>query len=268
MKGLVDYHVHTSFSDGAGLPTDYTRQALTLGLEELAITDHQPLLSRTTDWHLHITRLPEYVLAVDQARREFPQLRVLLGIELEYWPGIEPEIRQRQAQQPWDFCLGSVHFIGDFGVDNPQFLEEWSRRDPDQVWAEYFNLLAQAAATGLYDSLAHPDLVKKFGFYPKAGPSKMFGDLLDAVQGSGTALEVNSSGLFKPCKEIYPCLPLLTLARQKGIPITLGSDAHRPQSLGQGLGQAVQLARTAGYRSYLRFAQRQAREWALPNISQ
>jgi histidinol-phosphatase (PHP family) len=120
-------------------------------------------------------------------------------------------------------------------------------------WRQYFDLWAQAARSGLFDSLAHPDLPKKFGFRPVAFDYR---PALTAVVEAGCAIEISTAGLRKPCREIYPALEFLRTARQFDIPVTFGSDAHLPDDCGLEFAQATAWARQCGYDKLCRFTQR------------
>lgn len=253
---LCDYHTHTRLTDGQAEPRDYAAAAVDAGVAEIACTDHMPFARKRTDWHMRMEDLPLYVGWVEAARKEFPQLRILLGLELDYLPGLEHELRELQRRCAWDFFLGSVHYIGDWNHDAPDAITRWRDCDVDLAWAEYFKLMTDAVRTGLYDSMAHPDLVKKFGFRPKRDPTPMFEPFLKACAGTGTAIEVSTAGLHKPCKEIYPSLEMLKLARSLGVSITFGSDSHLPRDVGRDFDKAAALARAAGYSGFCRFWKR------------
>ena len=126
----------------------------------------------------------------------------------------------------------------------------------NERWRQYFDLWKQAARCKLFDSLAHPDLPKKFNFKPTFDLSHLYEDALRAVAESGGAIEISTAGLRKPCREIYPAAPFLSIAHKLNIPITLGSDAHVPQDVGGDFGKAVALARACGYTKICRFTQR------------
>ena len=248
---LLDYHMHTRLTDGTQEPVDYARIAIDRGLDEICCTDHAPLGNRDTDWTMKLADLDAYVGLVCDAQLQFPQISIKLGLEVDFFPGREDWIRELAGMYPWDFILGSVHFIGDFPVDRS--AADWKDQDVDQRWQQYFQLLEQAATTQLFDSLAHPDLPKKFGFRPKVFDYR---PALRAVQAAGCAIEVSTAGLRKPCREIYPTEEFLRLARQLDIPITFGSDAHIPQDTGVDFNKAVALARRCGYDKLCRFTQR------------
>ncbi|MBI5395673.1 MAG: histidinol-phosphatase HisJ family protein [Verrucomicrobia bacterium] len=253
---LCDYHMHTRLTDAQGEPRDYAARAVAAGVAEIAFTDHMPFVKRFSDWHMPMAELPRYVGWIEEARREFPQVKILLGMELDYLPGIEGELRDLQARYEWDFFLGSVHHIDGWNFDGPNGAREWAARDVDAAWERYFRLLADAARTGLYDSMAHPDLPKKFGFRPKRDPRPLYEPFLRACAGTGAAIEISTAGLHRPCKEMYPSLEMLKIACPLGVPITFGSDAHLPEHVGRDLDKAVALAREAGYSQFCRFAKR------------
>jgi histidinol-phosphatase (PHP family) len=251
---LIDYHMHTRLTDGTGEPADYARVALERGLDEIGCSEHAPLGNRETNWTLTLKDLDTYVGWVCKAQLKFPPLPIKLGLEVDFIPGREDWIRELAGMYPWDFLLGSVHFIGDWPVDRS--AEDWKGRDVDERWRQYFDLWTQAARSRLFDSLAHPDLPKKFGHRPTIHGTTMYQPALRAAAEAGVAVEVSTAGLRKPCREIYPCEEFLRLAWQLDIPITLGSDAHIPQDTGADFKRAVTLARACGYTRICRFTQR------------
>jgi len=250
----MDYHMHTRLTDGVGVPADYAKVALERGLDEIGCSDHAPLADRDTDWNLKKSDLETYVGWVREAQKKFPSLTVKLGLEVDFIPGCEAWVRELAAMYPWDFFLGSVHYLGDFPVDRS--AEDWKNEDVDTRWREYFDFWAQAARSRLFDSLAHPDLPKKFNLRPKTDFTTVYEDALRAVAESGVAIEVSTAGLRKPCKEIYPSEAFLKIACRLNIPITLGSDAHLPQDVGMDFGKAVALDRSCGYDKICRFTLR------------
>ena len=251
---LIDYHMHTRLTDGVGEPVDYARVAVDRGLDEIGCADHAPLARGETDWHLKKSDVETYVGWVCAAQQRYPELPIKLGLEVDFMPGCESWVRELAALHPWDFFLGSVHFLGTFPVDGR--VEDWKNEDVDARWREYFELWTQAARSRLFDSLAHPDLPKKFGFRPQADFTAVYEDALRAAAESAVAIEVSTAGLRKPCREIYPSEQFLRIAQRLDVPITLGSDAHLPQEVGQDFDRAVALARSCGYDSICRFALR------------
>ena len=267
MSGLADYHMHTPLCHHAvGEPVEYAARAVELGLDEIGFSEHSPMpRDDFDDWRLINRDMGEYVAKVEAARRAFPRLKIRLALEVDYLPGHEAWIRDLAARQEWDYFIGSVHYVSDsWDLDNPKKISEWRKRDPFEVWSIYFDRLTLAVESGLFDIIGHADLPKKFGFYPKEDCSGLFRRFLGTAAARGTCIELNTAGLRKDCREIYPSLSLLKIASELGVPITLGSDAHAPGEVGHAFPEAVALARQAGYSACQRFARRQRTSVPLP----
>jgi len=262
-----DYHMHTPLCHHAvGEPGEYAEQALKSGATEIGFSDHAPMPEDNfDDWRMRAADLELYIEKVERARREFPQLTIKLGLEVDYIPGYENWIRELAARYPWDYFIGSVHYISrSWAIDNPQQLSEWKQHDPLEVWTAYFERLTLAAESRLFDIIGHADLCKKFCFYPAEDCTGLFQRFLEAARAADTVIELNTGGLRKDCHEIYPGFPMLKLAAQTGVPITFGSDAHAPGEVGLNFREAIDLARQAGYTSYCRFTRRQRSQTPLP----
>jgi len=261
-----DYHLHTPLCKHArGEPADYARRALEIGLTEIGFSDHAPMRQDDFDtWRMRNDQLAEYVERVRKAQRDCPRLTIRLALEVDYLPGQEDWIRDLAARYPWDYLIGSVHYVTDsWAVDSPAQLREWAARDIFEVWSVYFERLARAAATGLFEIIGHADLPKKFRYRPARDCTPLYERFLEAARRHGCVLELNTAGLRKACREIYPGRAFLERAFQKDIPITFGSDAHAPEEVGMHFAEAVQLARAVGYRQGWRFAGRQRQPCAL-----
>lgn len=255
----ADYHMHTPLCRHAGgEPVDYARRAVALGLTEIGFSDHSPMARDDFDnWRMFNSQLDDYVAKVRLAQKEFPQLTIRLALEVDFLPGQEAWIESLAARHPWDYFIGSVHYISDtWDIDNPEKISEWKKRDPFEVWKGYFDRLTLAAESKLFDIIGHADLPKKFGIRPTQDCTPLYEKFLDAVAKNNRAIELNTAGLRKDCREIYPSPALLRLAFQKNVPITFGSDAHAPEEVGMNFAEAVQLARETGYTRTLRFQNR------------
>jgi histidinol-phosphatase (PHP family) len=198
-----------------------------------------------------------YVDAVSDAKRR--GLPVKLGLEVDYEPGREDETRELLEPYPWDFLLGSVHFVDDLAVDGePRLIDAVGT---EEAWRRYFGVLGNAARSGLFDSLSHPDLVKIFGRRPdRSVVHELHEQIADAVADSGTAIEVSSAGLRKPVGELYPDPALLAAFRARGVRATLASDAHQPSLVGKDFDLARELLRSAGYDTITVFELRESRQ--------
>lgn len=257
-----DYHMHTPLCRHAtGEPVEYARRARDLGLAEIGFTDHSPMARDDFDnWRMFDSQLDDYIQAVAHARREVPEVNIRIGLEVDFIPGHEAWIERLARRHDWDYFIGSVHYISsDWAIDDPQAIPRWKEHDPFKVWQSYFKLLGQAAGSGLFDIVGHADLPKKFGIRPERDCSQLFDDFLGIVARSGIAIELNTAGLRKDCKEIYPSRQILEMAFARRIPITFGSDAHAPEEVGKDFDAAVTLAMDVGYRSSIRFEQRKCR---------
>jgi len=249
----------------SGEPVEYARRALEIGLTEIGFSDHSPMRRDDFDeWRMRLDQLDVYVENVRRAQREFPQLTIRLALEVDYLPGHEDWIRELAARHPWDYLIGSVHYVSEsWDIDNPAKLSEWKKRDAYEVWELYFERLARAAASGLFDIIGHADLPKKFGIRPTRDCRPLYDLFLQAAAKAGCAMELNTAGLRKDCREIYPGQELLTMAFARQIPITFGSDAHAPGEVGMNFTEALALARSVGYTHCRHFTGRRSTDQAL-----
>jgi histidinol-phosphatase (PHP family) len=259
MRLPADYHMHTPLCRHAtGEPADYAKRAVEIGLTEIGFSDHSPMRQDNFDnWRMNFSQLDEYVEKIRKAQKDFPQLTIRLALEVDYLPGHEDWIRELAALHPWDYFIGSVHYVSDsWAIDDPQKLSEWKNRDSFEVWQIYFERLAKAAESKLFEIIGHTDLPKKFGHRPTRDCTPLYDKFLDAAKKSGSAIELNTAGLRKDCKEIYPSREILEIAFQKGVPICFGSDAHAPEEVGMNFPEAISLAHATGYKEFCQFAKR------------
>lgn len=263
---IADYHIHTKLCKHAeGDPNDFREVARERNLSEICFTDHIP----TPDGYdlKHRMALAEFDAYHDMVlslpNDESPP--VLFGIEADYYDGCASFLEKWIPCQPLDLVLGAVHYIADWGFDNPEERSVWDSVDVTSTWKAYFRLLSALADTRLFDVIAHLDLPKKFGYRPCDNDLKeMAKPVLDRVAAAGMAIEINTSGLRKPVEEIYPSPLLLGLAREREIPICFGSDAHRPEEVGYQFTAGLNLAREAGYTHAMRFRRRKKTSHPLP----
>ena len=262
----ADYHMHTPLCRHAtGEPGEYAKRALELGFKEIGFSDHSPMpRDDFDDWRMRNDQLDEYVEKVRKAQKDFPPLTIRLALEVDYLPGHEDWIRQLAARHPWDYLIGSVHYVSDtWAVDDPQKLSNWKNCDIYEVWSAYFERLTKAAETGFFEIIGHTDLPKKYNPPPLQDYTPLYKKFLDAAKKHDCAIEINTAGLRKDCKEIYPSREILQLAFQKGVPIVFGSDAHAPEEVGMNFADAIQLAHSVGYTDYRHLVQRKGERTSL-----
>ncbi|HEY3070868.1 MAG TPA: histidinol-phosphatase [Gaiellaceae bacterium] len=259
---IVDYHMHLR-EDGQRVShrvetvERWVEAANGRGVDEIGFTEHiyyfletRPLW--TVRYHLehcHVS-IESYVDAVLEAKRR--GLKVKLGVEVDYLPDREEETLELLAPYPWDFILGSIHYLDGLGIDTEPSLV--GAVGPERAYRLYFDMLGRAARSGLFDSLAHPDLIKFFGGVIGWDHEAFVAEL------DGICLEVSTAGLRKPHGRMYPEADLLAAAHRAGVPVTLASDAHEPDDVGRDLARGAAHARAAGYETVTVFEGRRARQ--------
>lgn len=263
MLPLVDYHVHTARCGHAvGAMERYVEQAIASGLTELGFSDHL-----FTYWLPPDRRDPElgmaewehdyYIEDVERCRTRYgSDITIRLSTEADFIIGHERELEAILGSYDWDYVMGSVHFIDDWGFDDSRYISGFSDWNIDALYERYFDLIGASAETGLFDTIAHADLVKKFGHRPTRDLSEDYARLSARFGQAGVCVEVNTSGLRKPVAEIYPHPDLLRACRAAGVPVTLGSDAHAPTEVAADFTSACDLLRQVGYSHYVTYARR------------
>jgi histidinol-phosphatase (PHP family) len=255
---IVDYHMHLRDAEGqiaheVSAIEPFLETAVARGVDEIGFTEHVYYFRQTREiWSLPYQTarcrfdLDAYCDAVLEAkRRGWP---VKLALEVDYVGALQPRLAELLEPYPWDYLLGSVHWIDGLAIDAAPDAGLWTDRPVEDVWSAYFSALAKLASSGFVDVLAHPDLPKIFGRRPLE-PAAHYPAL------DGVALEISTAGLRKPVGELYPDAALLGER-----PITLASDAHEPPLVGEAFDAALALARAAGYETVTVFEGRRARQ--------
>jgi len=252
---IVDYHMH--LRDAAGdvahareSVTPFVETALARGVQEIGFTEHVYYFRQTGEiWDVPylsercVYDLDAYCDAVLEAKRE--GLPVKLGIEVDYVGQRQPRLAELLEPYPFDFRLGSVHWLDRMAVDMSPGV--WEVMTVDEVWERYTDALCELAVSGTVDVLAHPDLAKIFGRRPEPPLlAELHERIAMAVGAAGLAVEVSTAGLRKPVGELYPDADLLRAFVRTGAPVTLASDAHEPELVGADFDQALAHARAAG----------------------
>jgi histidinol-phosphatase (PHP family) len=257
---LTDYHVHLR-PDGDDTPPEryftaanaerYREAADEQGISELGVSEHIHRFTAALDvwqhpwWRRWATDdIDAYVGFV----REETDLR--LGFEADFVSGREDRLANLLDAHEWDYVVGSVHFLGDYSVDVDDETDVWRyETSAERVWKRYFETLAASARTGLYDVIAHPDLVKIWGSarpLPDTDPRRYYEPAIEAMLEADVAIEVSTAGLRKPVAEIYPARGMLEMAVDAGVPVALSSDAHVPEHVGFGYDRARELLEECG----------------------
>lgn len=260
---FVDYHTHNERCGHAvGTIEQYIIHAIQEGFQEIGISDHFPLfhipeerkLPQITMEKHQLHGYVEEVLKLQAAYKE--QIHVKLGIEADYVPGWEEYLERELAQYPFDYVLGSVHFIGEWDHSDSRQVNQWQGRDIEQTYRDYYALIEQAAQSKLFDSLAHLDVIKRYNFLPDTDMTEIIFKALQAIKDADVCVEVNTSGEFMPVKEIFPSNEILQSCRQLEIPLTVGSDSHDPKRVGTNIKRIYRELLEMGFQEINGFAQR------------
>jgi histidinol-phosphatase (PHP family) len=269
---LTDYHVHLRLDDlDASVEEHHTQanveryveRARERGIAELGVSEHVYRFREA----LEIWRHPFWegyahddIDAYCAFVREQPDLR--LGIEVDFVPGAEDRIANLLEGRDFDYVIGSVHFIRDGAVDMDDYSVWDSGRSVEQIWRRYFETIGESATSGLFDVIAHPDLVKYWGRerpLPEGDLRRYYEPAVEGIAASGAAVEVSTAGLRKRVGEIYPAPALLQMCVEAGIPVALSSDAHRADDVGADYDRALELLDSVGVRELSVFERRARR---------
>jgi histidinol-phosphatase (PHP family) len=265
LSKLADYHMHTPLCRHAtGTAAEYVAAARDAGLAEIGFSDHSPMPDYFDDWRMLAEELPKYFDWIAEAREAAGTMPVRMGLEVDWIEGSESWIEELAASAPWDYFIGSVHYIGGWNFDNPALKQRFTDYGAEEAWNRYWFLFAEAARSGYFDIMGHPDLIKKFGHRPPDDLRRYYEPAVAAVAESGVVIEINTAGLYKDVEEIYPAPLFLQLACEAGVPLTINSDAHAPEEVGRAFWAGMTLAKSAGYKEVVRFAGRKRTVVPLP----
>ena len=260
---LIDYHTHHERCGHAtGKLREYIEQAIKIGLHEFGVSDHMPVIHMErgkvlagTAMELH--QLEEYVEEALRYKQEYKnEINIKVGLEADYIDGYEEKIEQLLAPYPFDYLIGSVHFLGEWDFSDSRQMEGWKKKPIDDIFNEYYQTVQKAAKSGIYDIVGHFDGIKRFGHIPTQDISGLIDQTLATIKEADMAMEVNTSGLFKVVKEIFPAPAILQRAISLNIPITLGSDAHKPEHVYVGIEEGLKILRELGLKKVATFENR------------
>ncbi|MDR0500007.1 MAG: histidinol-phosphatase HisJ family protein [Coriobacteriales bacterium] len=255
----TDCHTHTYLSNhGTGTVNEVVAAACAQGLTTIAITEHLPLpKSVNTDgsFAMDADKLGFYLQEVEAARAAYPQIEVICGTEVDWREGAEDYILNLLASHgsPFELVLGSVHMLSEadgshWEFDHPDFISGWEECGEEQVWQRYFELWRDAVRSVVpFQLMTHPDLPKKLGFKPKFDARELYQAMATEAAKAGVMVEVNTSGLHKPVRELYPTQALLEAFCAAKVDCTVSSDAHCPADVGRDLDKGYHAMMLAGY---------------------
>jgi len=248
------YHNHSDMSDGGSTLEEMCRAGKAAGLREFGMSDHwvihPELKGEALDWRMDPARLEEYVTCLQKLKRELDSddFTLRIGLEVDFFFENATEVLAQLRQYPLDYLIGAVHFAGNFGIDTSAAdWEPLTKEEKAQICEEYWQKVLGAAQCREFAFLAHLDLPKKFGFICSEDYTPHALKVLDVLQQRGGAIELNTSGWFKPCGEGYPSAAILTEAQKRGIPVVINADAHSASHVTRNFPEAQALLERCGY---------------------
>lgn len=254
MTERIDSHSHSAYSGhGSGSVRDMVDAALDLGLSTFAQTEHLVLpegMDPSFESSMSPLEMSSYRSELLEERERLASigspLELVVGIEADWLEGRADELAELCA--PFEYVLGSVHFIDRRPFDDSRDLSLWDERGVDGVWRDYFDAwLEMAGNPEPFTAFSHLDLPKKYGWLPSFDARDHFHEMAVAAARANRMVEVNTSGLRKDVCQMYPSLELLKMFKDAGVDCTIGSDAHAPGDVAANYEDAVELMRQAGY---------------------
>jgi len=251
---MIDLHNHTPLCNHAtGNPEEFIKKAIEKGIKYYGFSDHAPM-EFDYEYRMSFEDMPKYESEIKQLKEKYKdKITILLGYEVDFTPFVDKRVLERDI----DYLIGSVHFLDNWGFDNPEFIKEWEKRDVDDVYKEYFDKIEKMASSKLFDIVGHIDLVKVFNFKPKKSIKDLAKNAIKAIKNSGMSIEINTAGLRKPVKELYPSYELLEMILNEGIDLTTSSDAHSIDQVGFNIKETTQKLKELGIDEVVIYKNRQ-----------
>ena len=246
---MIDYHMHGNFCGHAeGELEEYVLEALGKGFVEIGFSAHLPKVVDPDPYHAMLeNRLPDYVGLIEHLQMKYRgSINIKMGIEADFFPGLEDKSRELLAKYPFDYVLGSLHFLGDWHFSSKAGKDRYDSEDPEEAFPIYFELLADMIRSGLFDVLAHADALRNETFEPGPESTEDYTRLAALLAKHGMAIEVNTAGLRRGAGSIYPDRLFLEACGAENVPVTLGSDAHTPADVGRDFRHAFRLLEETG----------------------
>lgn len=252
---MIDYHLHVIAHGDRPMTVEnilqYCEVAHERGIRQMGITEHDRYLEDID------------LAAFQEAREQSRDVRLRLGIEIDFIPGNEDEMDRVAAALPYDYVIGSVHRVDYEEVDHPDHMEIYEKWETYELYEAYYANVRKAALSGRFDIIGHPDLIKIFRHFPDQDITPMLEETADAVAEAGVVVDVNAAGLRKPIAEIYPARNFLEMFHRRDVPIILSSDAHAADEVAAGYDQSLKLVHDVGYREVVTFKDRERGTLAL-----
>lgn len=250
----TDYHIHSLYSDGRDAPEEYIAPAISAGLKEIGFSEHLTLFKEQQEWNMNPGNISTYLNNIETLRKNNGEIIVRTGLEVDFFAGKEKETEAFIKSIDLDYVIGSVHYLGEKTVDEgPEF---YTGKNFDRLFESYFEQVCKASSSGLFDIIAHCDLIRIYGYQSFSDPEPLYRKLANTMKLSNVAFELNTNGRNRPLADFYPDRKFLHIFREENIPVCVNSDAHMPKRVGQYFDEAYDLLRSAGFKEMAVFEKR------------
>jgi len=255
MLYTTDYHIHTHYSDGNAAPEDYIEAAIKKGFKEIGFSEHLNLFRTDLTWCIDHRKVPDYISHISSLNKNNDSIKIRTGFEIEYYPGKEKEIYDYVSSLQVDYVIGSIHYMGENTVDSNE--DFYKGKTFNELFSQYFEIVFEAVSSGIFDFIAHCDLIRIFGHRYQGNPEPLYRHLARLMSKHEVALEVNTNGKNKPLGEFYPDVRFIHLFQKENVPVCVNSDAHNPGRIGEYFSEAYRLLKDAGYKEMCTFRRRE-----------
>jgi len=251
---IIDLHNHTTLCNHAeGSIEEYVQTAIEKKIDVFGFSDHAPM-NFDEAYRMSFSQMENYEKDILHVKEKYKDhIKILLAYEVDF---LEGYIDEQVLKRPVDYFIGSVHYLGSWGFDNPEFIGEYRTKNIDEVWEHYFEAIMYLAKSGHFDIVGHLDLIKVFNYLPKKDVRLIAHDAIKAIKKANMSIELNAAGFRKPVGEQYPSNPLMELIAEHDIPITFGSDAHALSHIGYQQEALREIAKAYGYKKCATFESR------------
>lgn len=246
--------MHSVYSDGRAVPEDYVASAIAAGLSEIGFSEHLTLFKDPEDWNMNPVNISPYINHIETLKKTVKDIKIRTGLEVDFFAGKEKETKEFLDPLPLDYIIGSVHYLGEKTVDlGPEFYEG---KSIDRLFEAYFESVAEAAASGLFDIIGHCDLIRIYGYKPSSDLEPHYRKLAKSMKENNVVFEVNTNGRNRPIADFYPDRRYLRIFREENVAVCVNSDAHMPSRVGQYFDEAYELLRYTGFTEMAVFEKR------------
>lgn len=263
----VDTHIHTLYSHGKATPEEMYDAAVKKGIRVFGFSEHsaRPLgMDYPREYREHLAaHWDTYIEKVTALKDNNDGVTVLLGIEMDWMEGNEDFIKAELAKHDFDYVLCGIHFLENWGFDYAKAdWESLNFHELVAIYEKYYDTMITMAKTGIFDTIAHPDIIKIFScehftkWIATEEAQALVRKALTAVRDAGMSMEISSAGIRKLCQEIYPGENIMQIASELNLPITFGSDAHSTMSVAFSFDKLEEHARRFGYTESVYFKNR------------